>query len=254
MAGRLSGKLALVTGGSRGIGEAVAMAFAREGARVVIASRKLEGLQATAARINSEHPDAAIPMACHVGRVETIPDFVQDIENKFGIPDILVNNAATNPYFGPMLDLEWAAWDKTFQVNLKGTFAMSREIASRLILNNRSGSIINMSSVYGTVGAPFQSIYAMTKAAMISMTRTMAVELGPADIRVNAIAPGLVDTRFASAIISNPDLVRIFTERAPLHRYARPEEIAGMAVYLASDDASYVTGQTIPIDGGYTIA
>jgi NAD(P)-dependent dehydrogenase (short-subunit alcohol dehydrogenase family) len=131
---------------------------------------------------------------------------------------------------------------------------MSREIASRLILNNRSGSIINMSSVYGTVGAPFQSIYAMTKAAMISMTRTMAVELGPADIRVNAIAPGLVDTRFASAIISNPDLVRIVTERAPLHRYARPEEIAGMAVYLASDDASYVTGQTIPIDGGYTIA
>lgn len=254
MAGRLSGKLALITGGSRGIGEAIAIAFAREGARVILASRKLEGLQDAAARINSEHPDAAIPMVCHVGRIETIPAFVQDIENKHGIPDILVNNAATNPYFGPMLDLEWAAWDKTFQVNLKGTFAMSREVASRLILNNRSGSIINMSSVYGTVGAPFQSIYAMTKAAMISLTRTMAVELGPADIRVNAIAPGLVDTRFASAIVSNPDLVRIFTERAPLHRYARPEEIAGMAVYLASNEASYVTGQTIPIDGGYTIA
>ncbi|MDG1483902.1 MAG: glucose 1-dehydrogenase [Myxococcota bacterium] len=254
MSGRLTGRLAIITGGSRGIGEAIAVAYAREGARVVIASRKLEGIQAAAERINAVYPGAAIPMVCHVGKVETIPAFVQEVENKHGIPDILVNNAATNPYFGPMLDLEWSAWDKTFQVNLKGTFAMSREVASRLILSNRSGSIINMSSVYGTVGAPYQSIYAMTKAAMISMTRTMAVELGPADIRVNAIAPGLVDTRFASAIVSNPDLVRIFTERAPLHRYARPDEIAGMAVFLASSDASYITGQTIPIDGGYTIA
>ena len=247
---RLDGKVALITGGSRGIGRAIAERFAASGARVMITSRKADACEEVATAIG----DAATFEPGNVGNPDDAARVVEATIDRLGGLDILVNNAATNPYFGPMLDLEWAAWDKTFQVNLKGTFAMSREVASRLILNNRSGSIINMSSVYGTVGAPFQSIYAMTKAAMISMTRTMAVELGPADIRVNAIAPGLVDTRFASAIVSNPDLVRIFTERAPLHRYARPEEIAGMAIYLASDEASYVTGQTIPIDGGYTIA
>lgn len=253
MSGRLEGRVALVTGGSRGIGEAIATAYAAEGATVVVASRKEAGVTAAAARINALTPGRAHARVCHVGKLDTLDAFVEELAGSVGVPDILVNNAGTNPYFGPFLDTEWAAWDKTFEVNVKGPFELSRQVSRRLMAAGRPGSILHVSSIFGTRAAPFQGVYAMTKAALLSMTKTMAYELGPANIRVNALAPGLVATKFASVLVSNEDLVRRYTERAALHRYGEPDEIAGAAVWLASDESRFVTGQTIVLDGGYTM-
>jgi NAD(P)-dependent dehydrogenase (short-subunit alcohol dehydrogenase family) len=255
MAQRLAGKTALVTGGSRGIGAAIAEAFAQEGARVVIVSRKTEELEATAARINDKVGDKrVVAHAAHTGRPEAIGELFAWIDREVGAIDISVNNAATNPFFGPLLNVEWAAWDKTFDLNLKGYFEVARQTAKRLLASNRAGAIVNVASIVGLRGFPMQGVYAMSKAAVISMTQTLAVELGRAKIRVNAIAPGLVETRFAATLIHNEEASKYMTERAPLARHAQPEEIAPLVVFLASDEASYVTGQTYVIDGGFTTA
>lgn len=252
MAGRLEGKRAIISGGSRGIGAAIARAYAAEGATVVISSRKQPGLDAVAEAINADYPNSVIPLTCHIGHPEQIEAFVKQVEEQIGRPHILVNNAATNPYFGPMLHIEDTAFQKTFDVNVKGYFEMTRHVALRWLANDEPGSVVNVSSVVGLRGAPFQGVYAMTKAAIISMTQTLSIELGEAGIRVNAIAPGLVDTHFASAIVQNEDMSKMFTDKSALKRYAQPEEIAGAAVFLGSDEASYITGQTLAVDGGYT--
>lgn len=252
--GRLDGKVAIVTGASRGIGKAIARDFASEGAKVVVSSRKQEALDQVADEINADYPDAVFARACHVGEVEQIDELMEWVESEVGLPNVLVNNAATNPYFGPMIDAEDWAWEKTFEVNLRGYFRMSQRVARGLLDAGEPGSIVNVTSVVGLQAAPFQGIYGMTKAGVISMTKTLAVELGGADIRVNAVAPGLVDTKFASVLVANDELRKPFTERAALGRYAQPEEISPVVVYLASDEAGYVTGQTIPVDGGFTIA
>jgi NAD(P)-dependent dehydrogenase (short-subunit alcohol dehydrogenase family) len=252
MSKRLAGKIALVTGGSRGIGAAIAHAFAREGARVVISSRKAPELEATAARINAEFPDAVIARTCHSGQPQAIEELVAWIDKEVGLIDVAVNNAATNPHFGPLLTVEWSMWDKTFEVNLKGYFEVTRQVARRLIDRNHKGSIINVASIAGLRAAQMQGLYGMTKAAVISMTKTLALELGRAGIRINAIAPGVVETKFAATLVNNPDILKQFTDRAPLGRHGQPDEIAGLAVYLASDESSFLTGQTLAIDAGWT--
>lgn len=249
---RLDDKLVWVTGGSRGIGRAIARACAAAGARVVISSRKQPAVDAVAEAINADFPGMAVGIACHAGDVEAIDACTEKIVAEHGIPDVLFNNAATNPYFGPLLNTPASMWDKTFQVNVRGYFETTRQVAQRLLAASRPGTIINVASIQGNRAAPLQGVYGMTKAAVISMTRTLAVELGRARIRVNAIAPGLVDTRFASALVQNEPAVKQYTDRAALGRYGTPDELTGLAVYLASDQAAYVTGQVFTIDGGYT--
>lgn len=249
----LEGKVVLVTGGTRGIGEAIARACGAAGARVAIASRKLEGVNQAVARLQADGLDVT-GFACHTGKIEDVQRLVGLTVAHFGKIDVVVNNAATNPFFGPMMVVEDAAFDKTFEVNVKGYFHVAREVARHLIDRGAPGSIINVSSIQGLVAAPLQGVYGMTKAAVISMTRTLAVELAPSKIRVNAIAPGLVDTKFAAALTQNADILARWNDRAPLGRFAQPEEIAGAAVFLASDAASYVTGETIVVDGGVTIS
>jgi NAD(P)-dependent dehydrogenase (short-subunit alcohol dehydrogenase family) len=249
MAITLEGKVAIITGGSRGIGEAIARAFVEAGAKVVVASRKLEGVQAVALSLGG----AAHAVAAHTGKEAECVGLVEAAVKHFGKVDVLVNNAATNPHFGPLMTAEMGAWDKTFDVNLKGYFWMSREVAKHLIARAAPGAIVNIASVVSLVAAPMQGIYGMTKAAVVSLTKTLAFELAPSSIRVNAIAPGLVDTRLASAIVQNEDFMKRFTERTPLGRYAQPDEIAGGAVYLSSDAAKFLTGHTLVIDGGMTV-
>lgn len=246
----LEGKVAVITGASRGIGEAIARTFVANGARVVLASRKIEGVSAVAESLGA----SAHPVAAHTGREDDCVRLVQAAVDRFGKVDVLVNNAATNPYFGPMLDVDAGAWDKTFEVNTKGYFWMTREVARHLRARDAPGSIVNMASVAGLVASPLQGVYAMTKASVLSMTKTFAYELAANKIRVNAIAPGFVDTRFAAAVLKNDALLEEVLRITPMKRYGQPDEIAGAALYLASDSASYLTGQAIVIDGGMTIA
>lgn len=249
----LEGKVVLISGASRGIGEAIASACAEAGAKVVLASRKQPGLDEVANKIR-EAGGEALPVACHTGKRDQIEQLFTRAVEEFGQVDVLVNNAATNPYFGPLVDTPEPAFDKTIEVNLKGYLWMAQQYVAHVrSRDGKSGSIINMASVAGLGPAPMQGVYGMTKAGVISMTRTLAYELGSSGIRVNAIAPGLVETRLASAIVHNPTLRSMMVDRTPLGRHSQPVEIAAAAVYLASDAASFVTGHTLTVDGGMTM-
>lgn len=246
----LEGKVAIVTGASRGIGEAIARTFAAHGAKVALVARKAEALEAVASSLG----DNALAIPAHTGREDDCRRIVTETIARFGKVDVLVNNAATNPHFGPMLTVSEGQWDKTFEVNVKGYFWLTREVAQHLVSRGAGGSIVNVASIMGLNAAPLQGCYGMTKAAVIAMTKTLALELGSAKIRVNAIAPGLVETKFASAIVDSPDLAKTIVDRTPVGRVGQPDEIAGVALYLASDAASFHTGQTLVVDGGFTIA
>jgi NAD(P)-dependent dehydrogenase (short-subunit alcohol dehydrogenase family) len=249
--GRLADRVAIVTGASRGIGAAIATAFAREGARIVLASRKPEGLQTIQTSLAEAGAEvAAVP--CHMGDLDAIDALVEAAVDRFGRVDIAVNNAATNPFFGPLVDADEAVWEKTFDVNLRGSFALTRRVARHLVDRGAPGSVVNVTSVLGTTAAPLQGIYGMTKAAIISMTKTLASELGDRGIRVNAIAPGLVETRFSAALHENEAIRDQILRRVPSRRMGQPDEVAGAAVFLASDEARYVTGTTLVVDGGWT--
>ena len=248
----LQEKVAIVTGASRGIGETIAHTFAAEGAKVVLASRKLDGLEVVRDAIAAKGGEATA-IACHTGDPEQVRALVAKTIETYGRVDVLVNNAATNPYFGPMMGVEAGAWDKTFDVNVRGYFEATRAVTEHLVEAGRGGSIINVSSILGVRGGLFQGVYAMTKAAVISMTKTLAIELGPQGIRVNAIAPGFIETKFSSALVDNPQIKEMILGRTPLGRIGAPEDIAPLALFLASDAAQFITGATYVADGGLTV-
>lgn len=245
----LEGRVALVTGASRGIGEAIAHAFAEQGATVVLSSRKQEGLDKVAASI-ADAGGKALAIACHGGKPEQMRALFERIDKEFGRFDILVNNAATNPYFGPAIDAPESTIDKTIEVNLKGYFLMMQMGAKLMLKAGNGGSIINVASIAGLSPGAGEVTYAMTKAGVINLTKGFAKELGPDNIRVNAIAPGVVETYFAAMLIEDEKKKKAVISRTPLRRYGQPKDIAGAAIFLASDASSYATGSVIVLDGG----
>jgi NAD(P)-dependent dehydrogenase (short-subunit alcohol dehydrogenase family) len=250
----LSGRVALVTGASRGIGEATAALLRQAGAQVVLCSRKQDAVDEAAARIRAAGPGPdPLAIACHIGRPDDVQRLFDETLRRAGRIDVLVNNAGTNPYFGPVLGATHEAYLKTFEINLGGALTLSR-LCGRHMVERGGGSIISIASIMGLRAAPMQGIYGMTKAALVSMTQTLALELGGAGVRVNAIAPGLVQTRLAAALLDNDEIHRHFIARTPLGRHGQPEEIAAGVLFLASDAARFVTGHTLVIDGGFTIA
>lgn len=249
----LSGKVAIVSGASRGIGEAVARSFVRAGANVAITSRKEENIAPVADDINKAYPGHALGVVAHAGKRADAERLVQETVSTFGRLDIAVNNAATNPHFGPLLDAELWQWDKILEVNVKGTFWLCQLAARQMIAQGDGGKIINMASVAGLKPGPMMGIYSVSKAAVLMLTRALALELASDDIQVNAIAPGFVKTRFSAALWQNPLLNDRLTEETPAGRMAEPDEITGIALYLASEASAFTTGAVFTVDGGYTL-
>lgn len=246
----LDGKVALVTGGSRGIGQAVAVGLARAGADVVVASRKLPDLEKVAEQVKGLGRKS-LAVEAHVGRIEQIGNLVGRVKEEFGRIDILVNNAATNPTMDPALDIEERAWDSIMNLNLKGLFFLSQAVA-RVMKEQGGGKIINIASTAGLT-PDILPVYSISKAGVIMATKVMAQQWAQFNIRVNTVAPGLTKTQFSQALWGNPDILQAVSERTPLGRPAEPEEMVGAIIYLASDASSYVTGQVIVVDGGATI-
>ncbi len=246
----LAGRTALVTGGSRGIGRAIAVAMAAAGAQVAVCSRHLDACQQVANEISAAG-GTAIPVVGNVGHAGDAVVIVDAVMSAFGALDILVNNAATNPQFGPLVDAEDSAVDRVFEVNVQGPLRLIRA-AVRAWMGQHGGSIINIASVGGINPEPMIGAYNASKAALINLTRTLAHELGESGVRVNAIAPGLVDTQFAKVLIETPTIHDSIVALTALKRHAEPDEIAGAAIFLASDAASYVTGSVVVVDGGAT--
>lgn len=249
----LAGKVAIVTGASRGIGEAIAATFAREGATVFICGRKVEGIEGAAARINGKSPAGrAIPCVAHVGKNEDLHALVEKARGHAGRIDILVNNAATNIAQGPCLSFDDQQFDKMVEVNLKGVYRLTQAVAP-LMCEHGAGSIINIASVAGLRPQRESLLYSMTKAALIMMTQSYALELGPSGVRVNAIAPGLIQTQLSEYFWKDETRRQEFIGGQPIRHLGQPQEIADVALMLASARSTYLTGQTIVVDGGFLL-
>jgi NAD(P)-dependent dehydrogenase (short-subunit alcohol dehydrogenase family) len=247
----LAGKVAVVTGGGRGIGKAITKCLAEAGASVVIASRKMENLVATAAEF-ATLPGRVVPIACHVGRPDQLENLVRATEARLGPIDVLVNNSATNIGQGPALDVTDEMLDKMIEINVKSALRLVRLVVPKMIERKAGGSVINVSSIAGLQPQPGSLLYSFTKAGLIMMTRSWAREFGPHGVRVNAIAPGLIQTDFSEFYWKDPAYRAHVEATQPIPRVGRPDEIGHAALYLASDESSYVTGQVLVIDGGET--
>ena len=248
----LEGQVAIITGASRGIGRAIALRFARAGASVVVSSRSLDNVQAVASTITSVG-GAALPIQAHVGRPEDVAQLVQHTLDTFGRLDIAVNNAATNPHFGPLLDADEGQLDKILDTNLKGCFRVCKAVVPHMMAAG-GGKIVNLASIAGLRPSPGMGIYGVSKAAIIMLTQVLAQELGPSNIQVNAIAPGVIKTRFSQILWQMPQFADPILSSLPSRRFGDPEDVAGLTLFLASREADYVTGSTFLIDGGMYVS
>jgi len=250
--GQLDQKVAIVTGASRGIGKAIAEIFAREGASVVICGRKQETLDAVAAELKGL-PGRIVPRATHVGRLDELKRLVDETNKEFGRIDVVVNNAATNIAQGPAIEMDETQFDKMIEVNLKSAFRMTKLVAPGMVAQG-SGSIINIASIAGLRPQFHGMLYSLTKAALIMMTQSYAVELGSSGVRVNAIAPGLIQTHLSEYYWKDEDRWNQMKRAQPIKHLGQPHEIATVALLLASEAGSYITGQTLIVDGGRTLS
>lgn len=251
----LSGKVAVITGSTKGIGKAIAFRMAEQGAKVVISSRKADACDAVAAEINEafgKNGEVAAPIPCNISYKEQLQNLVDETNKKWGQIDVLVCNAAVNPYFGPSIDCPDDAFEKIMHCNVQSNFWLSNMVLPQM-KERGDGAVVIVSSIGGLRGSSMLGAYGISKAADFQLARNIAVEYGPDGITANAIAPGLVKTDFARALWENPDILKASTANAPLRRIGEPDEIAGMAVLLASKAGKFLTGQGLVIDGGVTI-
>ena len=246
----LAKKTAIVSGGSKGIGKAIAMKLAQAGANVVICSRKKENLDSAVneAELNGL---ALIPIECNTSNNESIQSVVDHTIEKFDRVDVLVNNAAANPYYGPILNSEDSHWDKIFDVNVKGYFNFAKACSDTMIANN-SGKIINVASIAAKTPLEGLGVYNISKAAVVMLTKVLAKELGEHNIQVNTLAPGLIKTDFSKALWENEDTYSKIVKSIPQGKMGSPDDISGMALYLASEASDFVTGSIFTVDGGIT--
>ena len=248
----VEGKVAIITGGSDGIGRAAAERLSAEGAFVAIVSRTQSALDVTAKEIWAQTGNEVMGIAADVRSEEAVKAMVAKVASKWGGIDILINNAATNPYFGDILDTDLGAYTKTVDVNIRGYFFMCVE-GGKLMRDNGGGSIVNTASINALKPGPMQGIYSISKAAVVNMTQAFAKECGRHGIRVNALLPGLTKTKFAGALFANEKILNDAIKNIPLHRHAEPDEMAGTVLYLVSDASTYTTGECIVVDGGLTL-
>jgi len=247
----LEGKVALITGASKGIGQAIAEMYAAAGAKVVVSSRKQEAVDQVAKSI-TDKGGQAIGVACNVGEAQDVQRLIEKTLSTYGTIDILVNNAAANPAFGPVVQTEGSAFDKIININLKAPFELSKQVYPYL-KEKKSGSVINISSIGGIRPEQGLGIYSVSKAALISLTKVMAKEWGDDNIRVNVICPGLIKTKFSEALWSNEKIMSMIMKMQSIKRAGTPEEIGALALFLASDSSAYCTGAVFTADGGFTI-